>query len=355
MLFRLEGDALKDQQPDNRLLRDAFDLVVAAYEDPKREPELAAWRRRSLAHERAAAQAEAKWEVMGRVEDVPLSRLDALKLAIQVRLARLSESSVQPFAVLSVAAALIAAVYLSLGHGFQSQPLSDAAQVRVEEAAIELPEVYRTRRGQQRTVLLEDGSEVWLDWQTELTVVMTDSEREVQLRKGRALFKVVSDADRPFSVVSDDAVATVIGTEFVVYRLDGQTVEIEVLEGAVRVQPENAKAATRLGAADVLRITEGEVGRIRSRPLAEIGSWRDGILVFEQRPLIEALEALEPYTSYQIDARHVFDSNRPVSGTFLLSKGDAALRAIMQSYQLTGEVRGQNTLELRSLASVRPR
>ncbi|MEM9388236.1 MAG: FecR domain-containing protein [Pseudomonadota bacterium] len=329
--------------------------MVAVYDDPTRGPELAAWRKQSPAHETAARQAEANWEVLGHVNDVPLSRFDTLKLAIQLRLARLSEGSSQPLSTLGVAVALIVVVYLGIDLGFRSEPQSGAAQVRAEEATIVSPESYKTRRAQQRTVSLDDGSEIWLDWQTELTVSMTASEREVRLLQGRAVFRVASDPDRPFSVVSDDAVATVLGTEFVVNRLHGQTVVVEVLEGAVRVQPEVGKAATRLGVGDVLRVTNGESSQVSNRPLAEIGSWRDGILVFEERPLIEALEALEPYTSYRIDASYVFDPNRPVSGTFLLSKGDAALRAIMQSYRLTGEVRGRNTLELRSMAPVRPR
>lgn len=295
-------------------------------------------------------QAEADWEVLGQVDDVPFSRHDALKLAIQVRLARLAEEPIRLVPTLGVAAALFVAVYVGLDPTFRSQPQSDTAQVRAEATSTISPETHRTGRGQQRTVSLADGSEVWLDWRTELTVSMTASERQVALLRGKALFSVASDPDRPFFVVSEGAVATVLGTEFVVHRLDGQTVEVEVLEGAVGVQPEDGQATKRLGVADVVRITNGEVGQVSSRPLAEIGAWRDGLLVFEKRPLIEALETLEPYTSYQIDASYVFDSNRPVSGTFVLTKGDDALRAIMQSYRLTGEVQGRNTLILRSMA-----
>ncbi len=346
---------MEDSQLDKRLLREAFDLVVAAYDDPGRRPELDTWREQSPAHERAAVQAEADWDILGQVDDVPLSRLDAVKLAVQLRLARFVEAPLRPLPAVGIAAALIAIVYVGLNSGFRSESPSEAAPATANAESVRSPESYSTGRGQQRTVALDDGSEVWMDWHTELTVLMADSERRVELLRGKAFFSVAPDPDRPFAVVSGGAVATALGTEFVVHRLRDRAVEVEVLEGAVGVQPEDGRAAARLGVADVVRVTDGEVGSINSRPLAEIGAWRDGVLVFEQRPLIEALETLEPYTSYRIDASYVFDSTRPVSGTFVLSKGDEALRAIMQSYRLSGEVEGRNTLVLRSLPPDRPR
>ena len=347
---------MSDRQPDKRLLRQAFDLVVAVYDDPSRKVELEVWRKRSPVHELAAARAEADWQILGRVEDVPLSRLGAITLAIQIRLVRFAERPLRLVRPVAVAMTCVAVLYVGFHLGFRSDVVSDAVPgIAANEAGSDSSrESYRTRRGQQQTVALDDGSEVWLDWNTELAVSMTSSERRVELLRGKALFSVASDPDRPFSVASEGAVARALGTQFVVHRLDSQNMEVAVLEGVVGVQTRQGRGATRLGAADVVRIANGEVGQVTHRPLVEIGAWRDGILVFEKRPLIEALETLEPYTSYQIDASYVFDSTRPVSGTFVLTKGDDALRAIMQTYRLTGEVQGRNTLVLRSLPPSRP-
>jgi transmembrane sensor len=158
----------------------------------------------------------------------------------------------------------------------------------------------------------------------------------------------------PFSVVSAGAVATVLGTEFVVHRRGDGAVEVQVREGAVSVRPETGRATTSLAASEVVRVTDGVLGPVERRPLAEIGAWEAGVLVFEQRPLVEALETLEPYTSYHIDSSAVLDPESLVSGTFLLTKGDDALRAIMQSYRLSAELQGRNTLVLRSLPPERP-
>lgn len=355
MLAEMEGANVEDLQPDKRLLREAFELVVAVYETPSRRPELDTWRSQSPVHERAAVQAEADWDVLGLVDDVPLSRLDTARLSIQVGLARFANRPIRPVSTVGLVMAFAAIVYLSFDPGFRSEPRSSAEPAAVDASSTRLPETYRTGRGQQRTVTLDDGSEVWMDWHTEIAVSMTASERRVNLLRGKALFDVAPNQGRPFSVVSDGTTASVLGTEFVVHRLGEQVVEVQVLEGAVGVQPEDGQTATRLGEADVVRVTDGEIGPVTSRPLVEIGAWRDGVLVFEKRPLIEVLEILQPYTSYRIDASYVFDSNRPVSGTFVLSKGDEALRAVMRSHRLTGEIEGRNTLVLHSMTPERPR
>lgn len=345
-----------NREPDKQLLRQAFDLVVEAYNDPTYQSKLHAWRKQSPAHEQAAKQAESDWSTLGRVDDIPLSRLDTIKMAIQLRISRLAEHPPQLIPAISTAFAVMLIVVIYLGINIASPPSlqHDTASAINKVKTISLPELYRTGWGQQRTILLEDGSEVWLDWKTELTVSMTSSKREVELRQGKALFSVASDRDRPFSVASGDTVTTALGTEFVVHRVGAKAVEVEVLEGLVGVRSKKRLIDTRLGVADVVRVRDGNVGQVTTRPLSEIGTWREGILVFEQRPLAEALETLQPYTSYQIDVSGLFDAKRPVSGTFVLSKADDALRAIMQSYRLTGKIQGRNTLVLRSLAPERP-
>ncbi|MBQ4878009.1 FecR domain-containing protein [Pseudoalteromonas luteoviolacea] len=346
---------MNNQQPDKRLLREAFDLVVAVYDDPKSRSQLDAWRKQSPMHEQAAAKAEADWAILGLVEHVSLSLFDKIKLAIQLRLERFAEAPLKLIPPLGIAMALSTLLYVSVD---EQAPTPIQPSVVKVVTPTSKPKVstkhYQTAWGQQQTVELEDGTEVWLDWSTDLKVSMTDSSRHVSLLSGKALFSVQPDPNRPFTVTSDSAVATVLGTQFVVSKLDHQAVEIEVLSGAVGVSDTNHNVTKQLGESDVVRVTDGKLSEVKTRPLAEIGAWRDGIIVFEQRPLIEALEVLQPYTSYLLDTRYIYDGERPVSGTFILNKGDDALRAIMQSYRLSGDVEGRNTLVLRSETPQRP-
>lgn len=340
---------MKNQEPGKRLQREAFNLIVAVYDDPQRRSTLEAWSKQSPAHEQAIIQAKLDWEVLGQVDDPPLSRLDNIILAIQIRLSNVTDNPIQFVPSFAFAMGFIVAIYFGSDMLFRSEVQPDAVSFIAESEPVTRLKYYRTSVGEQKTIQLEDGSEVWLDWHTELTVSMSESKREVVLLKGKALFSVVADADRPFSVTSENTVATALGTEFVVQRLPNQAVQVEVLKGAVSVQAEDQPTVKHLGMADVVRVKGRKIGQIKSRPIAELGTWRDGILVFEQRPLMEVIEALRPYTIYnKIDTRNVFDSGRLVSGTFVLSKGDDALQAIMQSYHLTGDVDTRNTLFLRS-------
>src|SRR5262249_48752845 len=61
-----------------------------------------------------------------------------------------------------------------------------------------------TDRGERREVVLDDGSVVQLDPQTQLKVRYANDLRQIQLASGRAVFRVAKDPTRPFLVSSGD-------------------------------------------------------------------------------------------------------------------------------------------------------
>ena len=71
-------------------------------------------------------------------------------------------------------------------------------------------EVYKTDVGEQKHVTLADGTGVFLDTDTKLVVDFSDKNRKVDLRYGRANFRVAPDAEHPFAV--EAAQKLVIGT-----------------------------------------------------------------------------------------------------------------------------------------------
>lgn len=351
---KTEGNILNDLEQDNLLLREAFEQVVAVYENPNLRHQLESWRKQSQAHERAALQAEADWAALGQVDDVSFSILEKMKLFVQIQQAKFTEKSFSFTPVYAIAIMLVIMVYLGTGVIWQTSPQTNIPPVIAKTKPTVTPKTYTTGWRQQRSILLSDGSNVLLDWNTKITVSITTDKREIILEKGKALFDVASDPKRPFSVNSDSAKATAIGTQFVVHRLREKSVEVQVLEGTVGVQVSGRTAKQKLNSADVIRINKDTLGQVTSRPLAEIGAWRDGVLVFEQRPLREVLEVIQPYTSYQLDTSKLIDIDAPVSGSFLLTKGDDALKAIMQSHRLTGKIQGRNTLVVQSLPPKKP-
>ena len=102
--------------------------------------------------------------------------------------------------------------------------------------------VYQTEIGEQRSILLEDGSTVELNSRTRLRVRFDINERAVELRAGQALFRVAKEAQRPFIVRTDGTSVRAVGTAFDVYKRSTGTV-VTVVEGKVAVLTQQAAAS----------------------------------------------------------------------------------------------------------------
>lgn len=90
-----------------------------------------------------------------------------------------------------------------------------------------------TRRGEQRSVQLADGSRVELDGATSLDVTIDGKSRLVELRRGEAYFDIAHEADRPFVVRAGGSSTRVLGTAFSV-DLSQQAVKLAVYRGKVQ-------------------------------------------------------------------------------------------------------------------------
>ena len=101
---------------------------------------------------------------------------------------------------------------------------------------LERGQVIQTERGEVREVALADGSVVRVDPESLLRVNYGPQLRRVYLERGRALFHVAKDPQRPFFVRADDTTVRAVGTEFGVEQGRDKVV-ITVAEGKVAVFP----------------------------------------------------------------------------------------------------------------------
>jgi transmembrane sensor len=93
---------------------------------------------------------------------------------------------------------------------------------------------FETLRGTQRAVVLDDGSRVLLNSDTQIGVEMGAHERRVTVRRGEAYFEVAPDRRRPFVVAGPRCTATALGNAFAV-RVQPHRDVVIVTAGAVRV------------------------------------------------------------------------------------------------------------------------
>jgi transmembrane sensor len=187
---------------------------------------------------------------------------------------------------------------------------------------------YRSATGEVRTVVLRDGSEVDLDTGTSFDV--RDGDRTIKLYTGQVYVRVKPDPGRSFAVVAGPARAQALGTAFAVRR-DGRGATVLVTESSVRVSDERigAQGAVTLSAGNAVSLTPDHgLGRPQTADVNALTAWRRGVLVFNGRPLAEAVSELERYRWGKIVVLGGSVGNLPVTGNVAIGNDDAFLKSL---------------------------
>ena len=181
-------------------------------------------------------------------------------------------------------------------------------------------QTIQTERGERREVALSDGSVVAVDPETRLRVNFEEHTRGVFLDRGRALFRVAKNPDRPFLVHADGTTVRAVGTAFGVER-QKQGIVVTVAEGKVAVfQMDSAQPL--LG---VRLLTAGEQVTMQSsgtaEPVRKVDSdrklaWAKGRLDFDNQTVATAVQEFNRYNRVQLHVADEALAKRPVSGVF---------------------------------------
>lgn len=233
--------------------------------------------------------------------------------------------------------------YIELGNGakFDLQNLNQQQQNKLEEDAgivvdgntvisltatdsKEQPKILTlvTPRGGEYKMILDDGTEVWLnaDSRLEFPDKFAANKRQVKL-SGEAYFNVTKESERPFIVNLNNIDIEVLGTEFNIsaYKNDDQ-IKTTLVEGKVSVK-NNSEIETKQkilspGEQASFDINNGAI-EIKQVDVYQYIAWKEGRFVFELQTLGEIAKVLERW--YDVD--FVFASSDlkdiPFSGEFL--------------------------------------
>lgn len=132
---------------------------------------------------------------------------------------------------------------------------------------------FRTGVGQQDTLNLEDGSIIHLSPRSSIAIKVSSHERVVKLIEGEALFDVHHDAQRPFRVLTADAVIKDLGTLFNVYS-NSEGVKVAVIEGSVSVM---AGGSSRMSESKERVLGADQEANVDHRGVITIGRSSDDI------------------------------------------------------------------------------
>ncbi|MBX3536671.1 MAG: FecR family protein [Chelatococcus sp.] len=260
------------------------------------------WRLQSEQHERAAQEAETIWHGVGLAGD-GLQKAD--------RKAARSKATRRALlgGVLLVAAGLAIERSGFLGPG----RLADHA----------------TGVGEQRLIVLPDGSSVFLNASAALAVDFTDAERRLTLLEGEAIFTVARDTARPLIVEASGGEARAIGTIFNV-DIRPEEVVVTVLEGVVEIATQVGSVTARLDQ----RVRYAASSRPSAAETVDADvetAWRRGKLIFNRRPLGDVVAEIKRYRDGQIVIVNPRLRALEVTGVFDLADPETILRTIEET------------------------
>ncbi|MDD7888135.1 FecR family protein [Flavivirga sp. 57AJ16] len=162
-----------------------------------------------------------------------------------------------------------------------------------------------TARGEQYQITLADGTQVWLNSETQLKypVSFTDGEsRQVELVYGEAYFDVspsINHKGSKFKVYNNDQEVEVLGTEFNIkaYK-DENNIYTTLVEGSVVINAEGTNSVLKPGEQSNFNINTKTIQVIAVDTFREV-AWKDGIFSFKNKSLKEIMTTLSRW--YDMD------------------------------------------------------
>lgn len=297
-----------------------------------------AWLRASDLHRDAYARLARFWDDAAVLKD-----LDDIADSVEAADVPARSRVWQGAGALAAAAGLMLVLgALLLFPGFGSDR-ADIAGAESRDQSGDHAQDYVTGVGEQRTVVLADGSRVRLNTSTAISVALGRDLRSIRLLEGEAFFEVEHDADRPFLVQSRAGSVRALGTSFSTRLRGRQTLEVTVAEGLVEVTPPTAseRPAPTGPAPDRTRAIEVAAGstavysdvaqEVKSVTESELGrrlSWRSGIVVFAGEPLSGVVEDVSRYTDIEIRIADASIESLPIGGYFRVGELDALFESL---------------------------
>lgn len=194
--------------------------------------------------------------------------------------------------------------------------------------------VFETDVGEQKHVVLDDGSQLFLDAKTRISVAFSDTERTVDMAYGRANFRVVPDPARPFVVEAAERKIVATHCSFDVRCQDGQ-VQVVLIHGEADVKPSAApnSQGQRLTSGERL-VAAADMERRDKPDMTRATAWQAGYEMFENEKLSQAVEEMNRYSTQRLEVDDSVASLK-VSGVYRVGDNSAFARALSKLLPIT--------------------
>lgn len=164
----------------------------------------------------------------------------------------------------------------------------------------ELINVLEVPRGRKYSLVLSDGTKVWMNAESSLSypVGFKGNTREVTLT-GEAYFEVTHNAAKPFIVHTRETAVQVLGTSFDVSAYKGEATFATLVEGSVKVNAGNGEVLLRPGEQAMKEWGSDALSK-KEVDTDEFTAWKNDRLLFKNADLHSIAEKIGRAYDYSI-------------------------------------------------------
>ena len=210
----------------------------------------------------------------------------------------------------------------------------DASKVSKEET-ISMNKIS-TPTGHSFKIVLADGSNVWLNAESELTFPSHFSEKQRMISlKGEGYFEVAPNKEKPFKVTLESGEEiTVLGTVFNVMAYRNEPAKkITLLEGSIRLSDKKKHKILRPGQQAVLINGQMEVNNDAN--IDHEVAWKNGLFDFQNDDLSTIARQISRWYKVEI----VFNEPSKSTGHFTGSiRKSAGIKEVLKMLEVAGDV-----------------
>jgi ferric-dicitrate binding protein FerR (iron transport regulator) len=171
------------------------------------------------------------------------------------------------------------------------------------ESAIQYNALFNPRGSKIVSLILSDGTKVWLNSESSLKypTVFAGNERRVEMT-GEAYFEVEHDAKKPFHVTVNGMDVQVLGTHFNINAYNDESeMRTTLLEGEVRITKGESVAVLSPG--NQAQVINDNIKLVKNVDVNQVIAWQKGMFEFEHLELPVIMRQISRW--YDVDVSYV--------------------------------------------------